>query len=419
VRYVGVGAMVVGGIYTLWSMRKTIITGLSKAFVKSDETIGELPRTEQDIPMNRVFTVCGVLVVLTFFFYWWATESFVLALAGALFLAFVAFFFAAVAGYIAGVVGSSNSPVSGMTIATLLFTVGLVYIVGDLMLGMAKQDLMFATLLIAAIVASSAAIAGDVMQDLKTGHMLGATPKRQQVAEIIGVLTGAVVIGPVLSLLHDAFRISQTACQLNPLPSDPTCSKALFAPQAELIGAIVQGAFGGDLNIQMVVLGAAIAIALIRLQMPVMSVAIGIYLPLGLSVPIMTGGIISHVMLRSAHLRTDGVLRKEPSEKAIAAAKEVESRGVLIGAGFIAGESIMGVFIAVLIVAKINLKEELGISTLNDFLSLAFFIWFIGVFIWLASRALPKGGNLASDTVMITAEAVRNTLDAFQPNKKD
>ncbi len=206
---------------------------------------------------------------------------------------------------------------------------------------------------------------------------------------------------------------------MNPLPSDPTCSKALFAPQAELIGAIVQGAFGGDLNIQMVVLGAAIAIALIRLQMPVMSVAIGIYLPLGLSVPIMTGGIISHVMLRSAHLRTDGVLRKQPSEQAMNAAKEVESRGVLIGAGFIAGESIMGVFIAVLIVAKINLKELLGITTLNDLLSLTFFIWFIGVFIWLASRALPKGGNLASDAVMITAEAVRNTLDAFQPNKKD
>ena len=419
VRYVGVGAMVVGGIYTLWSMRKTIITGLGKAFVKNDDQAGELLRTEQDIPMNRVFSVCGVLVVLTFFFYWWAMESLVLAVAGALFLAFVAFFFAAVAGYIAGVVGSSNSPVSGMTIATLLFTVGLVYIIGDLMLGMAKQDLMFATLLIAAIVASSAAIAGDVMQDLKTGHMLGATPKRQQVAEIIGVLTGAVVIGPVLSLLHDAFRISQTACQMNPLPSDPTCSKALFAPQAELIGAIVQGAFGGDLNIQMVVLGAAIAVALIRLQMPVMSVAIGIYLPLGLSVPIMLGGVISHVMLRSAHLRVDGVLRKEPSDLALEAAKEVESRGVLIGAGFIAGESIMGVFIAVLIVAKIDLPELLNISTLNDAFSLAFFAWFVGVFIWLASRALPKGGSLAGDTVMITAEAVRNTLDALQPKKQE
>ena len=100
--------MVVGGVYTLWSMRKTIITGLSKAFVKSDEGADLLPRTEQDIPMNRVFMVCGVLVVLTFFFYWWATESFVLALAGALFLAFVAFFFAAVAGH-CRCCGSSSS----------------------------------------------------------------------------------------------------------------------------------------------------------------------------------------------------------------------------------------------------------------------------------------------------------------------
>ena len=418
IRYVGVGAMVVGGVYTLWSMRKTIITGLSKAFIKNEEGAEELLRTEQDIPMNRVFTVCGILVVLTFFFYWWATESFVLALAGALFLGFVAFFFAAVAGYIAGVVGSSNSPVSGMTIATLLFTVGLVYIVGDLFLGMAKQDLMMATLLIAAIVASSAAIAGDVMQDLKTGHMLGATPKKQQVAEIIGVLTGAVVIGPVLSLLHDAFRISQTACQMNPLPNDPTCSNALFAPQAELIGAIVQGAFGGDLNIQMVVLGAAIAVALIRLNMPVMSVAIGIYLPLGLSVPIMAGGIISHVLLRSAHLRVDGTLREVPSQRAEKAAKDVENRGVLIGAGFIAGESIMGVFIAILIVAKINLPEIFNVVTLNNFFSLAFFAWFMGVFIWLATRALPKGGSLFGDAVVIAADSIGKLLTALQPKKR-
>lgn len=418
VRYVGVGAMVVGGVYTLWSMRTTIITGLSKALVRNDADMLDLPRTEQDLPMRMVFGVCGVLVVLTFFFYWWATSSLVLALAGALFLAFVSFFFAAVAGYIAGVVGSSNSPVSGMTIATLLFTVGLVWIVGDLLLGMATVDLMYATLLIAAIVASSAAIAGDVMQDLKTGHMLGATPRRQQVAEIIGVLTGAIVIGPVLSLLHNAFRISLTACEMNPLDSDPTCSKALFAPQAELIGAIVQGAFGGDLNLQMVVLGAAIAVTLIRLNMPVMSVAIGIYLPLGLSVPIMLGGIISHLLLRSAHLRIDGVLREEPSEKAVKAAKEVESRGVLIGAGFIAGESIMGVLIAVLIVAKVDLPEMFNVVTLNDPMSLLFFGWFLGVFIWLATRALPKGGSLVGDAVMIVADGVRNLLESLKPRQR-
>ena len=418
VRYVGVGAMVVGGVYTLWSMRKTIFTGLSKALVRNDNDALDLPRTEQDLPMRMVFAVCGILVVLTFFFYWWATASLILALAGALFLAFVSFFFAAVAGYIAGVVGSSNSPVSGMTIATLLFTVGLVWAVGDLLLGMATVDLMYATLLIAAIVASSAAIAGDVMQDLKTGHMLGATPKRQQIAEIIGVMTGAIIIGPVLSLLHNAFRISLTACEMNPLPNDPTCSNALFAPQAELIGAIVQGAFGGDLNLQMVVLGAVIAVTLIRLNMPVMSVAIGIYLPLGLSVPIMTGGIISHLLLKSAHLRIDGVLRQEPSPRAVEAAKKVESRGVLIGAGFIAGESIMGVLIAVLIVAKIDLPEIFGVVTLNDLLSLVFFGWFLGVFIWLATRALPKGGSLLGDAVMVVAEAVRNLVDSLKPRQR-
>ena len=256
------------------------------------------------------------------------------------------------------------------------------------------------------------------MQDLKTGHMLGATPRRQQIAEIIGVLTGAIVIGPVLSLLHDAFRISQTACQLNPLPNDPTCSNALFAPQAELIGAIVQGAFGGDLNIQMVMLGAAIAVALIMLKMPVMSVAIGIYLPLGLSVPIMAGGIISHFLLKSAHLRVDGILHDEPSPQAQKAAKEVESRGVLIGAGFIAGESIMGVFIAVLIVAKINLPELFGVGTLNDMFSLAFFAWFVGVFIWLATRALPKGGSLLGDVVVILAETIGNLINSLKPKQR-
>lgn len=416
IRYVGVGAMVVGGVYTLWSMRKTILQGLSKAFIKAEDGEEELLRTEKDLPLPKVLAFCGILCGLTFVFYAWQTGSIILALAGAAFLALVSFFFAAVAGYIAGVVGSSNSPVSGMTIATLLFTVGLVWIVGDLMLGMAREDLMYATLLIAAIVASSAAIAGDVMQDLKTGHMVGATPWRQQIAEIIGVITGAFVIGPTLSLLHDAFRISATACAANPHP-EFGCEKALFAPQAELIGAIVQGAFGGDLNLQMVLLGAAIAIALIKLKMPVMSVAIGIYLPLGLSVPIMLGGIISHIALKAAHLRTDGTIAGEPSEAAVEAAKEVESRGVLIGAGFIAGESIMGVLIAILIVADINLVEILGIGTLGNALSLLFFGWFVGVFIWLATRALPQrdGYSLAGDALEVVVDAVKRLVRALSP----
>lgn len=423
IRYVGVGAMVVGGVYTLWSMRKTIITGLSKALIKTEDGDDEQLRTEIDLPLDKVIMFCGVLVAFTFLFYWWSTGSLGLALAGALFLAVVAFFFAAVAGYIAGVVGSSNSPVSGMTIATLLFTVALVWIVGDLMLGLGREELMLATLLIAAVVASSAAIAGDVMQDLKTGHMVGATPWRQQIAEIIGVITGAIVIGPTLALLHDAFQISKTACantNLNLAVGDQyDCSNALFAPQAELIGAIIQGAFVGNLNLPMVTLGAMIAIVLIYLKMPVMSVAIGIYLPLGLSVPIMLGGIISYFALRTAHYRVDGRLDIHPSNEAMSAAKEVENRGVLIGAGFIAGESILGVLIAVLIVLDINLPEIFGVVTLNNLLSLVFFGWFVAVFVWLATRALPKGNNLFSDAVVVAMDAVRKFKNALLPQFKN
>ena len=422
IRYAGVGAMVVGGVYTLWSMRKTIAEGLSKAFSASNNGEEQL-RTEMDLPLDKVMMVCGILVVLIGLFYWYATGSLVMALAGALFLAVVSFFFAAVAGYIAGVVGSSNSPVSGMTIATLLFTIGLVWVVGGLIMGMGQTEMMVATMFIAAIVATSAAIAGDVMQDLKTGHMVGATPWRQQTAEIIGVTVGALVIGPVLSILHDAFQISKTACgntndsliAEGASTSDLyNCDEALFAPQAELIGAIVQGAFGGDINLPMVLLGAVIAVVLIRLAMPVMSVAIGIYLPLYLSVPIMAGGIISHILLSSARLRIDGTLEGEASKEAELAVKEVQDKGVLIGAGFIAGESLMGVLLAIFIVANMDPSSWFGgIGTLSYILSFVFFIWFVGVFIMLTSRALPDKGNLGSDLVYIAADAAKKVRGIF------
>ena len=422
IRFAGVGAMVVGGVYTLWSMRKTIAEGLSKAFKKGNDGEAQL-RTEMDLPLDKVMAFCGVLVVLIFLFYWYATGSVIMALGGALFLAVVSFFFAAVAGYIAGVVGSSNSPVSGMTIATLLFTIGLVWIIGGLILDMSQTEMMIATMFIAAIVATSAAIAGDVMQDLKTGHMVGATPWRQQTAEIIGVTVGAIVIGPVLSILHDAFQISKTACgKTNEALVDQgvntnelyNCDEALFAPQAELIGAIVQGAFGGDINLPMVLLGAVIAIVLIRLAMPVMSVAIGIYLPLYLSVPIMAGGVISHVLLSSARLRIDGTLDGEPSKEAAFAIKEVQDKGVLIGAGFIAGESLMGVLLAVFIVAKMDPSSWFGgIGTLSYGLSLLFFAWFVGVFILLSARSLPNKGNLSQDLVFIAADAAKKLRGVF------
>ena len=435
IRYIGVGAMIVGGVYTLWSMKDTIKDGLVKALkAANNEDDTNILRTEKDIPLDKVILACGVLVLLTFFFYWYATVSVVLALSGALFLAAVSFFFAAVAGYIAGVVGSSNSPVSGMTIATMIFTIGLVWIIGDLILGLETKELMLATMFIAAIVATSAAIAGDVMQDLKTGHMVGATPFRQQTAEVIGVLVGAIVIGPVLSLLHKAFQISKTACLAtneriesgivqNNVGGDSgvlyNCDNALIAPQAELIGAIVQGAFGGGLNLQMVILGAIIAVFLIRLKMPVMSVAIGIYLPLSLSVPIMAGGLISHFLLSGTRLRVDGNLENAPSKKAKEAMKEVQDRGVLIGAGFIAGESLMGVLLAVFIVANIDPAELLGVGTLGNALSMLFFGWFVSVFITLAAQSMPKNGNLVTDSLAVVKQAWVDFIEAFKLPPQD
>jgi putative OPT family oligopeptide transporter len=398
-------------------MRKSIITGISKALKSSTGDDENLLRTEIDLPMKFVFAFCTVIVGLTLLFYWWKTGSFILSLAGAAFLAVTAFFFAAVAGYIAGVVGSSNSPVSGMTIATLLFTVALVWIIGDLMLGLPTPTLMLATMLIASIVASSAAIAGDVMQDLKTGHMVGATPRIQQTAEIIGVITGALVIGPTLKLLHNAFGITKTACLREAAETGRSCDNALTAPQAELIGDIVRGSFVGDVNMQMIILGVVIAIVLIWLKMPVMSVAIGIYLPLGLSVPIMLGGVLSYFAFRSAHLRVDGELREKPSKKAVDAAKEVENRGVLIGAGFIAGESILGVLVALLIVLEIDLTEIFNTGVLNNFLSLMFFGWFVVVFLWLATRSLPTNGNLVKDFSVIIRDIFVKIVSMFKVTK--
>ena len=424
IRYAGVGAMVVGGLYTLWSMRKSIITGISKALKTSTGSDEDLLRTEIDLPMRFVFSFCAVIVGLTFLFYWWKTGSLILSLAGAAFLAVTAFFFAAVAGYIAGVVGSSNSPVSGMTIATLLFTVALVWIIGDLILGLSTPTLMLATMLIASIVASSAAIAGDVMQDLKTGHMVGATPRIQQTAEIIGVITGALVIGPTLKLLHNAFGITKTACEreidqaiLAGSENIRNCDNALLAPQAELIGDIVRGSFVGDVNMQMIILGVVIAVVLIWLKMPVMSVAIGIYLPLGLSVPIMLGGVLSYFAFRSAHLRVDGDLRGKPSKKAVSAAKEVENRGVLIGAGFIAGESILGVLVALLIVLEVDLTAIFNTGVLNNLLSLLFFGWFVLVFLWLATRSLPAKGNLIRDFSLILKDVFGKIISMFKLTK--
>ncbi len=414
VRYIGAGAMVVGGVWTLWSMRNTIFTGFSKALNFSNSSEGEhVLRTDKDTDMRLVLSVCGLILILSLLFFMF-NLGFALAIAGTLFIAAVAFFFSAVAGYIAGVVGSSNSPVSGMTIATLMFTAALVFIVGTLV-GVDNSTMMFATLMIASVVAVNAAIAGDVMQDLKTGNMVGATPWRQQIAETIGVIVGAAVIGPVLLLLNRAFKITVTHCESSNLKLEEAgrvdelydCSNALLAPQADLIGTIIESIFGGSANVEMLILGGLIAALLVWRKLPVMSVAIGIYLPLELSAPIFAGGLIHYYITNLAILRTDGHLNEKPSKSAIKAADDVTSRGVLIGAGFIAGESLVGVLIALLIVTVGEPSSWFGIPQLGQFSTLLFFLWFVGVFIFLTALSLPKKIiSLGEETILIIRRSI-------------
>ena len=427
IRFVGVGAMVVGGIYTLWSMRSTIAVGVGKAIKGARDDGRPVAREEQDIDIRTTFYVAGFIAILTFLFYWYSIGNIVLAFVGALFLVVAAFFFSAVAGYIAGVVGSSNSPVSGMTIATLMATSLIVWIVGDLVMGMETQELMYATLLIASVVAVNAAIAGDVMQDLKTGYLVGATPWKQQLGETLGVLVGAMVAPFTVILLHRAFRITKTACYADPpaingeIPTDPTliaeaCNGALLAPQAELIGAIIQGVFGGSINLPMVTLGVIIAALLIWKKLPVMSVAIGIYLPLQLSSSIMIGGLIAALLLGTARVRTDGDLVEPMSKEAEIMVKKTHDRGVLLSAGLIAGEALMGVVVALFIVFSDVVKGlrppdewlcsetamdsegasycvERSLAVLPPSISALFFIWFVLIFVHLASQALPRKEN--------------------------
>ncbi|MEC9173738.1 MAG: oligopeptide transporter, OPT family [Candidatus Thermoplasmatota archaeon] len=427
IRFVGVGAMVVGGIYTLWSMRSTIAVGVGKAIKGARDDGRPVAREEQDIDIRTTFYVAGFIAVLTFLFYWYSIGNIVLAFVGALFLVVAAFFFSAVAGYIAGVVGSSNSPVSGMTIATPMATSLIVWIVGDLVMGMETQELMYATLLIASVVAVNAAIAGDVMQDLKTGYLVGATPWKQQLGETLGVLVGAMVAPFTVILLHRAFRITKTACYADPpaingeIPTDPTliaeaCNGALLAPQAELIGAIIQGVFGGSINLPMVTLGVIIAALLIWKKLPVMSVAIGIYLPLQLSSSIMIGGLIAALLLGTARVRTDGDLVEPMSEDAEIMVKKTHDRGVLLSAGLIAGEALMGVVVALFIVFSDVVKGirppdewlcsetaidsegasycvERSLAVLPPSISALFFIWFVLIFVHLASQSLPRKEN--------------------------
>lgn len=328
IRYIGAGALAAGGIISLIKSLPLIVktfAGAMKSVTGSQNISTE--RTAQDLNMKFVILAIIVLTVLIRL-----VPAVPVSTAGAVIVVVFGFFFATVSSRMVGLVGSSNNPVSGMAIATLLFATLILKFTGST--GIKGME---SAIAIGSIICIVSAIAGDTSQDLKTGYLLGATPKKQQIGELIGVVAAALAIGATLYLLDSAWGFG---------------SKELAAPQATLMKMIIEGVMDGNLPWGLVFIGIFIAIVVEIIGIPVLPFAIGVYLPVQLNACIMVGGLIRLVF--------DKLKRKEEEKKAIV------NDGILFCSGMIAGEGLVGILLAVLAIfgldKAINLSEILNLS---------------------------------------------------------
>jgi putative OPT family oligopeptide transporter len=338
VRYLGVGAMLTGGVWTLIALRRSLITGIQSGLTADHGPSGDVvPRTERDLPMRYILVGTLIFVLPLLALYQAIVGQWLVSLPMTIIMIVAGFLFVSVSAYMAGLVGSSNNPVSGLTIATILFAA----LVLAVLLGRDSPIGAVATIMIGAVVCCAACIGGDNLQDLKCGYLLGATPWKQQVMLAIGGVSSACVMAPVLSLLAQAYGIG--------VPTDEH-PNPLLAPQANLMASVAKGIFGGELPWTMIGIGVAIGAAIIVLdetlkrngaawRAPVLACAVGIYLPIELSVPIFAGGLVAHL-----------VERRFPPGDAEGDRERVHQKGTLFSAGLITGEALMGIIIAIPIV---------------------------------------------------------------------
>lgn len=359
VRYMGVGAMLVGGIWSLFSVRRGIAMGVS-SLKGSGVKAKDVPRTDRDLHMKPMFVIFLLNLFGLLGLYHFLLQDMGLTLVTTGIMVVASFLFVAVSSYIVGLVGSSNNPVSGMTICALLGTGGLL-----LVLGMVGDSAIVATLGVAGVVCCAACAAGDCSQDLKTGYIVGATPRKQQIAEMIGVVAASAIMAPILTMLHSQYVIG---------------SEKLAAPQATLFASIAKAMFAdAPLETTMVLWGVVIGVMLIVInemlkksgssfRTHVMPVAVGIYLPITLSVPILIGGLL-RAGVDSAYFKRH---KKYP---------QGDEPGVLACSGLIAGEAIMGVIWAA--VAFFGYAEsaamhvDSGVATTLAVVAMLGLIWFI------------------------------------------
>lgn len=335
IRYIGAGALAAGGIISLIKSLPLIIRTFSEALkgMKGSVSAGSSLRTDDNLSMKVILFSVVILTLLI-----WLVPAIPVSPLGAIIVVVFGFFFATVSSRMVGLVGSSNNPVSGMAIATLLVATLLLKMTGD-----SGAHGMQGAIAIGSIICIIAAISGDTSQDLKTGYLLGATPKKQQIGEIIGVIASALAIGAVLYLLDAAWGFG---------------SEQLGAPQATLMKMIIEGVMDGNLPWGLVFVGVVIALVVEMLGIPVLPFAIGVYLPVQLNACIMVGGLIRLFFDKMKRADKDAVV----------------TDGVLYCSGMIAGEGLVGILLALFAVAGIDCAVDLGLPPVaSDILSLIVF----------------------------------------------
>ena len=353
IRYVGAGAVATGGIISLIKSLPTIIKTFKKAVGGFGHKEATEERTNRDLSTKLLRILALIIVVVI-----WLLPAIPVGLLGALIIVLFGFFFATVSSRMVGIVGSSNNPVSGMTIATLIIATALLKSTGHA--GVAG---MISAICIGTIICIIACMAGDISQDLKTGYIVGATPKNQQIGELVGSVAAALAIGGIMFLLDKAWGFG---------------SKELPAPQATLMKLVVEGVMGGNLPWGLVITGVGIGLAIEVIGIPVLPVAVGLYLPIHLSTPIFIGGLL-----------------RAWFDKKGEAGKEAGENGVLFGSGLIAGEGLMGIILALLAIIPVSKGvSALSAIDMNGKLGnaggLIFFVALMALFYVFSNKKIKK-----------------------------
>lgn len=303
IRYIGAGAVAAAGIISLVKTLPIIFSSFSKTLRRQGENEENVTRLNKNIDNKLIWT--GIVVIVLFL---WLSPIFPINFPGAILIVIFGFFFATVSSRMVGLVGSSNNPVSGMAIATLIIT-GVILSSS----GIKTNNALTGTIVVGSVICIVAAISGDTSQDLKTGYILGATPMKQQIGEIIGVVASSLAISGVLYLLNNAWGFG---------------SSELPAPQATLMKIVVEGVMEGNLPWNLIMIGAAVAIAVEIMGVPALPFAVGMYLPIYLSAGIMLGGVVRFLIDKFAD--------------------KVSEKGILVSSGMIAGEGLVGIILAIL-----------------------------------------------------------------------